>query len=520
MAAIKRTQNIEKVIITVICGVFILTAVPVWGMGQVAHANTVSSTSTGILICWDNGSSSLESLNLQASESLRLAASLKALPGGVESLQGAEWLAPDIQVMRTPEGTPVDQAMKQIASIPGVRYVEPDTVVRTDASPQDPYYSSQWFLPHIGTMKAWDVEKGSGDLVVAVLDTGVDASHPDLAGRVLNGYDFVGKDGNTSDVYGHGTHVAGIIAASGENNEGVAGLAWRIKLLPVKVLDDNGSGSYSNVIAGIRYAIDNGAMVINLSLGGGARSQALQEAVDYARSKGAVVVAAAGNEAHESLSYPAACDGVIGVGATDEQDRRTQFSDWGVGLDIMAPGTSVYSDIPGGRYGYKSGTSMAAPQVSGAFALLRSHEPGLSVAEAEERIFSSARDLGSQGYDTDYGWGVLRVDKALGLKDEVPGGQEYTGGELYFAEGYTSADFDTYVLLENPGKQASSAHLDFYGPQGLSASTEVEVGSQARLTLRLNDIVPPGDVATRISLPKDSEIMAQRSMYFNFKGID
>jgi hypothetical protein len=233
-----------------------------------------------------------------------------------------------------------------------------------------------------------------------------------------------------------------------------------------------------------------------------------------------LLVAAAGNDALNSLSYPAACEGVISVGATDEQDRLASFSNYGEGLDLVAPGTSIYSDVPNGRYAYKSGTSMSTPQVSGAFALLRSYEPALSVAEAEQRMLLSARDLGPSGYDLSYGWGLLRVDKAMGLNDETPGNSKSMGGEMFFAEGYTGDGFDTYILLVNPAVQSSMVRLELFGAQGMTAALDVEIAPRARLTLRLNDLVPPGEVATRISVPEGSGIVAQRSMYFNYQGID
>jgi subtilisin family serine protease len=519
MAVTLRMQIVKPAIVAAACITLILLGAPPWGAGPAAGAATGNNQAKRFLIAWEEGRADLERVVSLAAENSHIRDLLGEMAGMMETLEGGEWPAPDIQAVSLPAGTPVSRAQELLSSLPGVRYVEEDAEVSVDVSPQDPYYSKQWFLPHIGADKAWEAEKGSGDVVVAVLDTGVDRSHPDLAGRVLAGYDFVGNDSNTADNHGHGTHVAGIIAASGEDGAGVAGVAWRVKVLPVKVLDDSGGGKYSDVIAGVRYAADNGAAVVNLSLGGGTRSQALQEAVDYARSRGAIVVAAAGNDALTSLSYPAACDGVIGVGAADEEDRPASFSNRGEGLDLVAPGVSIYSDSPGGGYEYMSGTSMAAPQVSGAFALLFSHEPGLAVAAAEKRMLSAALDLGPEGYDLDHGWGLLRVDKALGLEDTEPDGRGYAGGDWYFAEGYTGPGFDTYLLLENPGLQASPARLDLSGTQGPSASLNLEVAPQARLTLRLNDLVPPGDVAARISLPEGSEVVAQRSMYFDYHGI-
>jgi subtilisin family serine protease len=271
MAAAQRMQNIKKVTAAVISMLLIVLATSVSGAGQVALAGASERTEVasgevdGIIIGWEDGGNSLNRLTSLASENPSLNATLDDLPGGVESLEEGQWLAPGIQAVDLPEGTPLDQALEDFSSLPGVCYVEPDATISVDASSMDQNYSSQWFISRISVEKVWEVEKGSGDMAVAVLDTGVDGFHPDLTGRVLKGYNFVSEDGNTLDIYGHGTHVAGIVAASGENGSGIAGLAWRVKILPVKILGDNGCGNYSDLIAGIRYAADNGASVINMS---------------------------------------------------------------------------------------------------------------------------------------------------------------------------------------------------------------------------------------------------------------
>ncbi|OFW57338.1 MAG: hypothetical protein A2Y75_06130 [Candidatus Solincola sediminis] len=510
MAVTKRLQGFRLIIVAAIT-ILLLAFAPFFVMGQAAQAASAEEVWDKVLIRWNQGSQTMQSFYAQASENPYI----KKI---ADAVQSGEWATPELESVTLPSGTLAKDAKRILSSIPGVAYVEPDTAITADLSSGDPFYSRQWFLPDIGAERAWDSELGDPGLVVAVLDTGVDASHPDLSGRVLQGWDFITQSNNTSDVYGHGTHVAGIIAASGNNGAGVAGVAWNVQLLPVKVLDNNGNGRYSDLISGIRYAADSGASVINMSLGGASRSQALQEAVDYARGKGAVVVAAAGNNASSTLSYPAACDGAIAVGATDDLDRRASFSNWGSGLDIMSPGVSIYSDYPGARYTSMSGTSMATPQVAGAFALLRSYKPGLSVAEAERRILESARDLGTAGYDLTYGWGLLQVDKALGLQayTPVPDG---LSGAWYFAEGYTGGGFDTYLLLENPANEASAAHLELFGDQGPSAGLNIDIAAQSRITFHLNELVPPGDVAAKISLPEGSQVVAQRSMYFDYRGI-
>jgi len=442
---------------------------------------------------------------------------LQAMPGLFESLRDAAWAAPDLQSVSLRDGLSIEKAKRVISALPGVRYVEDDTVVKAESFSGDPYYDKQWYLSRIGAPAAWESGTLGEGITVAVVDSGVAASHPDLSGRVERGHDFVDDDEDASDAYGHGTHVAGIVAATGDNGVGVAGMAWRARVLPVRVLDGSGYGYYSDIIAGIRYAADHGARVINLSLGGAAYSQALQEAVDYARSKGCVLVAAAGNNGQDSLSYPAACEGVLAVGATDPEDRPASFSNRGEELDLVAPGVAIYSAYPESRYASLSGTSMAAPQVSGAVALLLSREPGLSAEEAESRLTGSARDLCDRGRDAYSGWGMLRVDGALGLNVKPSDGSDKG---LYFAEGYTGPGFDTYLLLENPGTEPEDATLEFFGNGGPVSSTQVNVPGRSRTTLHLNRMVPAGDVSVRVSTREGSRIRAQRSMYFDYHGIE
>jgi len=519
MAATSRRLILKLAIVAAINLVLCFTALPLWGGNAAAGAPAFGSLEEGLLIGWEWGKEGVEDLLSMAEKAPDLREVLDRAANLWEKLKEGRWPAPCIQAVALPEEVDFQTAAQALASLPGVRYVERDAGVSADDISCDPYYGKQWFLPRIGADRAWEVEKGSGDILVAVLDTGVDPLHPDLAGRVATGYDFIDGDGDPGDVNGHGTHVAGVIAASGDDGRGAAGVAWRVRILPVKVLDDQGYGRYSQVIAGLRYAADSGAAVINLSLGGGAPSQALQEAVDYAISRGAVVVAAAGNEALDSLSYPAACEGVIGVGATDEEDRTTAFSNRGEGLDLVAPGTSILSDSPGGGYAYMSGTSTAAPQVSGAVALLRSRFPDLGPSDAAQRLCDSARDLGASGYDSTSGWGLLQVHKALGIRDEEGSPEPAPEREVYFAEGYTGAGFDTYILLENPGTEASEARLELFGGQGPLNAIELELAPRSRLTLNLNQLVPGEEVSAKVVLPSGSRVQAQRSVYFDYAGI-
>jgi subtilisin family serine protease len=281
--------------------------------------------------------------------------------------------------------------------------------------PDDPDYvvGFQWGLEMVRAPAAWYVSTGYA-VTVAVVDTGVDLAHPDLVDSLVAGWDIVGDDASPTDGHGHGTHVAGIVGAATNNALGVAGMGWGTKVMPVRVLDDRGEGDVWSVAQGIRYAVDHGARVINLSLGGDSGGESLADAIVYAQDRGAIVIAAAGNQNTSAPFYPAAYEGVIGVSATNASDEKASFSNYGAYVDVAAPGDSIYSTLrrPAG-YGYMSGTSMAAPMVSGLAALLWTHHPEASAAQIVAAIKDGAADLGSEGWDPIYGWGRISAANSI-----------------------------------------------------------------------------------------------------------
>ena len=287
------------------------------------------------------------------------------------------------------------------------RSVERDYLASVAAQPNDPHYSAQWSLPRAGVPAAWELSTGGWSAPVAVLDTGVDFSHPDLAGQLLPGYDFINGDSDPSDDHGHGTRMSGIVAAALNNGEGIVGVAPNSPILPVKVLGSDGKGPYSAIAEGITWAVDNGARVISLSLSGPNPSQMLQDAVNYARANGAVCVAAAGNDGSSQAVYPAATNGAVAVGAIDEFDRHAWFSNTGAWLSHTSPGVSVLTTDLGGGYTPSSGTSPAAAFSSGVFSLLFAFAPDLTPQAAIARVEQGAFDLGSVGWDSTFGWGGI-----------------------------------------------------------------------------------------------------------------
>jgi type VII secretion-associated serine protease mycosin len=285
----------------------------------------------------------------------------------------------------------------------------------------DPYRAKQWALDTTSFEATWPLTNGTG-AVVAVVDTGVQADHEDLTGTVLTGWDAIAnRSGATADPNGHGTHVAGIIAAAAGNGKGIAGAAPGVRILPVRVLPANGSGTVADVLEGIIWAADHGADVINLSLGGGGNDRTYAAAIRYALDKGALVVAAAGNEALEGNppSYPGADPGAIAVAATTMSGTRASFSNYGSYVDLAAPGSAIYSTIPSG-YASWSGTSMATPYVSAAAALLAARHPGLSSGQVRDLLERSAHDLGAPGRDDTFGAGLVDPAKALSLAEPPP----------------------------------------------------------------------------------------------------
>lgn len=303
-------------------------------------------------------------------------------------------------VLRLPQGQTVAQALKVLRADPNVEYAEPNYLYYASYTPNDTFYTStvQWPLFKIEAAAAWDISSGSG-VKVAVLDTGVQANHPDLTGKVILQKDFAYNDNVADDVAGHGTHVTGTIAATTNNGIGVASLGFGAQIIAGKVLNNSGSGSLANIASGITWAADNGAKVINMSLGGTSGSTALQSAVNYAWNKGVVVVAAAGNSNTTAANYPAYYTNSIAVAATDRNDARASFSNYGSWVDIAAPGVDVGSTYINSQYVYMSGTSMASPHVSALAALVWSSSYGTSASAVRSRIISTA-DSGTTGFGT------------------------------------------------------------------------------------------------------------------------
>ena len=324
-------------------------------------------------------------------------------------------------------GASAELLLRRLQRDPNVLSAERNHVRRAFAEPNDLLFAKgdqRHYLRLIRMPAAWDASAGLSGKTIAVVDTGVDRDHPDLTGRVLAGRDFANDDPDASDDNGHGTMVAGFAAAAGNNRLGVAGAAWNARVLPVKVLDADGAGSDADVAAGITWAVDQGADVINLSLGGPGTSAALEAAVDYAAVHGVVVVAAAGNDGFSTPSYPAAYPSVLAVGATDWSGNVVWWSNYGPWVDLAAPGYEVWSTAlaAGAVESYEagSGTSFSSPLVAGVAALVRAKQPTWTAQRVVEELEQSARDAGPRGVDDVYGHGLLDAAAALGAAKAAP----------------------------------------------------------------------------------------------------
>jgi subtilisin family serine protease len=300
-------------------------------------------------------------------------------------------------------------------------HCEPNRIRAISKTPNDPYLEDLYGLSRLDAYRAWDVTTGSSNVIVAVVDTGVYYNHSDLIGNIaINtrdipnngidddangytddyfGYDFYDLDGDPVDENGHGTHCAGIAGGSGDNGTGVVGINWEVGILPVRVLGANGTGMDADVASGIQYAVDRGASIVSLSLGGEFSSTVLENAIQYARDRGVLVVAAAGNENENNdvfPTYPASApfDNIVAVAATDSSDNRASYSNYGpYSVHVAAPGSGILSTYLANQFGTKSGTSMATPYVAGVAALMKAANPALSYAQLRSGLIASSDPL-------------------------------------------------------------------------------------------------------------------------------
>ncbi|MBC8479703.1 MAG: S8 family serine peptidase [FCB group bacterium] len=425
-------------------------------------------------------------------------------------------------VIEFTERVSLESMIADLYTLEAVELVEPDYVVRANIVPNDQYYPEQWGHNNTGqagsgnvgipdcdtdTDDAWDITTGDSDIIVAILDTGINGNHSEFAGKMVPGYDFVNNDNDGSDDNGHGTSCAGISAARGNNGSGIAGVSWESGLMPVKVLNSGGSGGDTGIANGIMWASDNGARIVSMSLSGGGFAQYTNDAVDYAVANGTVVFAATGNDNNNQVGYPSGYDNCIAVGALSPCNERKNplscdgenwwGSNFGSDLDFLAPGVLIYATtMSGGYMSNFNGTSSACPHAAGIGALILSASPSLSPEQVRSIMQLTADDIGSPGWDNETGYGRLNAlasvsysmstpeilmdvdaisfDMEQGEMESFPVAIANVGDDdLTYSidpQGYTWTDsFDDYIEyewidIEGIGTQIPFTHNDQAGP--------------------------------------------------------
>ena len=355
------------------------------------------------------------------------------------------------------------KAKAKLMGAPGVLCVEADATITVVED------SLPWGVDRIDAEKVWGGSEGAVNVIgnagagvdVAIIDTGIDYTHPDLDGNYKGGYDFVNSDDDPIDDHGHGTHVAGIVAAE-DDGEGVIGVAPKANLWALKVLDASGSGYYSDLIAALDWCVTNGIEVANMSLGGTSSSSSLKTACTNAYEAGVLLVAAAGNSSSSRILYPAKYDSVIAVSATDRDDKRASFSNYGKEIELAAPGVDINSTLPGGGYGEKSGTSMSTPHVSGVAALVISGGFATGSSAVRDRLDTTAEDLGAEGRDKYFGYGLVDAEAAA----PPPAATGSIGGTVSDASS-TESPIEGATVTAEPGGYSTTTATD--GTYTLSA---------------------------------------------------
>jgi len=341
----------------------------------------------------------------------------------------SEMPALGLQVIELPANANEKAQARAFGQHSEVEFAEPDYKYKASAAPNDPSFGTEWHLSKILAPSAWDLTQGSSSVVIAILDSGILASHEDLQNQIVPGWNFQGGNSDTSDVNGHGTMVAGVAAAATNNATGISGVGWNCKIMPLRVSDSSGVTSASMLVAALQYAADHGAKVANISFPASG-SSTVASGAQYFMSKGGVVAMSSGNTA----AFDSTADNpyVLSVSATDGNDNVASFSTTGNFIDLSAPGDGIYTTMSNGGYGYGSGTSFCAPVVAGVAALMYSVNPNLSANQVYNLIKQNADDLGPAGWDPGYGAGRVNAYRAV-LAAKNTAGQDLVPPAVSFA---------------------------------------------------------------------------------------
>ena len=453
-----------------------------------------------------------------------------------EAAKAGQWashpvaeVVPDISWVKVqvPEGEEM-AAADRFRVLPGVLWAEPEYTVRIAAIPDDPSYGAQWNMGMVRAPLAWDMVQGSIDTIVAILDTGVDLNHPDFQGNLWQNFgeiadNGIDDDGNgfvddrwgwdvrngdplPQDDNGHGSHVAGIAGAVGNNGVGVAGIMWRCRIMAVKVLDGSGDGTYADVAYGARYAVRNGARIVNMSLAGSSYSQFLQDTITEMHAQyGALFVGAAGNcgsggwgcSGVNPIMYPAAMEHVVSVAATDSADHRSYISEHNEFVDLAAPGVYIYSTHLGGGYARRTGTSMSTPLVAGLAGLVKTMRPYWDSDQIEAHLKVTADKIGTDPYvdgRNDY-FGYGRVNAAAAVWTLDPPRLAVSEEQVQIRAQAGISATATVTLTNTSAGVTAWQSVVTSGGSWLSVSPPngvVSLAAPVTLTLYVSEDTPPG----------------------------
>lgn len=413
----------------------------------------------------------------------------------------------DLYIVDLPEYTE-EGVLARLAHHPHLKFAELDYIFYPELIPNDPYYGNAWHLTKIGAPTAWNSSQGAG-VTIAILDTGVDGSHPDLSARILPGWNFYNNNSNTSDVHGHGTAVAGAAAATSNNGKGVTSISGQSKIMPIRISSPDARASASTVAQGITWAVDKGARVANISFSGLPGNLTVQNAAQYMKNKGGLVVVAAGNSGKDE-GY-ASTTTMIPVSATNSSDVKTSWSSYGKYVALSAPGIDIWTTFRYATYGTAWGTSLATPITAGTIALMMAANSKLNSTEIEKILFSTAKDLGSLGRDNYYGYGRVNAAAAVqtaisasastatsSLDSEIPTvtiANPLTGSTV---SGLVPVDIDTFdnveVIRAELWINGTNVAIDSAAPFAFTWDSTGTPNGTAKLAVRVSDIA--GNIAT------------------------
>jgi thermitase len=402
----------------------------------------------------------------------------------------------DLHVVDVPAGLE-REAVQRLGRHPHLKFAELDQAVRPAMTPNDPYLGAAWHIGKIGAPAAWDLSRGTG-VTIAIIDTGVEASHPDLAASLVAGWNTHDNNANTAPVNGHGTWVAGTAGATMNNGIGVAAVAGSARLMPLRATDASGVGYWSSIATAITYAADHGARVANASFEKLLNSSAVMSAAQYMKSRGGLVVVAAGNSGVDEALPPNA--NVIAVSATDANDQFASWSSWGGYVALSAPGSPIYTTGLGGTYVQGQGTSFSSPIVAGTIALMMAANPQLANTQIEQLLYSTAVDLGAAGRDSHFGHGRVNAAAAVAA-----------------AAAATPPAADTQAPTVQIAAPLGSATVSGLVAVNVNAADNVGV---TKAELRVNGTLVATDTAAPFAFSWDSSLLANGIAALTVKAYD